>query len=76
MDNDSKLRLLYIEKMLQNTDEAHPLTNAEMMQILEEKYGMTNEQAYLLNGIFGNAKKIFNLPWAFIIPESYELIKE
>ena len=36
MDNDSKLRLLYIEKMLQNTDEAHPLTNAEMMRLLEE----------------------------------------
>ena len=41
MDNDSKLRLLYIEKMLQDTDEAHPLTNAEMMQNLEEKYGIT-----------------------------------
>ena len=38
MDNDSKLRLLYIGKMLQNTDEAHPLTNAEMMQILTIHY--------------------------------------
>ena len=44
MDNDSKLRLLYIGKMLQNTDEAHPLTNADMMQILEEKYGITTHR--------------------------------
>lgn len=44
MDNDSKLRLLYIEKMLQETDEAHPLTNADMMQILEEKYGITTHR--------------------------------
>lgn len=44
MDNDSKLRLLYIGKMLQETDEAHPLTNADMMQILEEKYGITTHR--------------------------------
>ena len=44
MDNDSNLRLLYIGKMLQNTDEAHPLTNADMMQILEEKYGITTHR--------------------------------
>lgn len=44
MDNDSKLRLLYIGKMLQNTDEAHPLTNAEMMQLLEERYGITTHR--------------------------------
>ena len=44
MDNDSKLRLLYIEKMLQETDEAHPLTNAEMMQLLEERYGITTHR--------------------------------
>ena len=44
MDNDSKLRLLYIGKMLQETDEAHPLTNADMMQILEETYGITTHR--------------------------------
>ena len=44
MDNDSKLRLIYIGKMLQETDEAHPLTNADMMQILEEKYGITTHR--------------------------------
>lgn len=44
MDNESKLRLLYIEKMLQDTDEKHPLTNAKMMQILEEQYGMATHR--------------------------------
>lgn len=51
MDNDSKLRLLYIGKMLQNTDEAHPLTNAEMMQILEDKYGMTTHRTTIPSDI-------------------------
>ena len=51
MDNDSKLRLLYIGKMLQNTDEAHPLTNAEMMQLLEDKYGMTTHRTTIPSDI-------------------------
>lgn len=51
MDKDSKLRLLYIGKMLQNTDEAHPLTNAEMMQILEDKYGMTTHRTTIPSDI-------------------------
>lgn len=51
MDNDSKLRLLYIEKMLQQTDEAHPLTNAEMMQTLEEKYGITTHRTTIPSDI-------------------------
>ena len=51
MDIDSKLRLLYIGKMLQNTDEAHPLTNAEMMQILEDKYGMTTHRTTIPSDI-------------------------
>ena len=51
MDNDSKLRLLYIGKMLQNTDEAHPLTNTEMMQILEDKYGMTTHRTTIPSDI-------------------------
>ena len=51
MDNDSKLRLLYIGKMLQNTDEAHPLTNAEMMQILEDNYGMTTHRTTIPSDI-------------------------
>lgn len=51
MDNDSKLRLPYIGKMLQNTDEAHPLTNAEIMQILEDKYGMTTHRTTIPSDI-------------------------
>lgn len=51
MDNESKLRLLYIGKMLQDTDETHPLTNAEMMQILEEKYGMTTHRTTIPSDI-------------------------
>lgn len=51
MDNDSKLRLLYIEKMLNETDEEHPLTNAEMMQMLEEEYGMTTHRTTIPSDI-------------------------
>ena len=51
MDNDSKLRLLYIGKMLQDTDEAHPLTNAEMMQLLEDEYGMTTHRTTIPSDI-------------------------
>lgn len=40
MDNESKLRLLYVQRMLQDTDEAHPLTNSEIMDILLQKYGI------------------------------------
>ena len=51
MENDSKLRLLYIGKMLQNTDEEHPLTNADMMQKLEKKYGMTTHRTTIPSDI-------------------------
>lgn len=51
MDNDSKLRLLYIEKMLNDTDEEHPLTNAEIMQIPEEKYGITTHRTTIPSDI-------------------------
>lgn len=44
MDNGSKLRLLYIEKMLQDTDEQHPLTNSEMMSILADQYGISTHR--------------------------------
>ena len=52
MDNDSKLRLLYIEKMLNDTDEEHPLTNSEIMQILEEKYGITTHRTTIPSDIY------------------------
>lgn len=44
MDSESKLRLLYIERMLQDTDENNPLTNSEIISILEEKFGITTHR--------------------------------
>lgn len=45
-----------------------------LTRIFDTGLGMTNEQANLLNGIFGNAKKIFNLPSAFIIPFTVSIL--
>lgn len=42
MDNDAKLRPLYLAKILyERTDETHFLTTAQLMQILEEEYGIS-----------------------------------
>ena len=41
MDNDAKLRPLYLAKILyEMTDEDHYLTTAQLIQILDEKYGI------------------------------------
>ena len=41
MDNDAKLRPLYLAKVLyEQTDEDHFLTTAQLIQILEEQYGI------------------------------------
>ena len=41
MDNDAKLRPLYLAKILyEQTDEEHVLTTAQQIQILEERYGI------------------------------------
>ena len=41
MDNDAKLRPLYLAKILyEMTDEDHYLTTAQLIQILEEKHGI------------------------------------
>lgn len=41
MDNDAKLRPLYLAKILyEQTDEDHYLTTAQLIQILKEKYGI------------------------------------
>ena len=40
MDNEAKLRPLYLAKILyEQTDEDHYLTTAQLKQNLEEKYG-------------------------------------
>ena len=42
MDNTAKLRPLYLAKILyEQTDEEHYLTTAQLMQILEEQYGIS-----------------------------------
>ncbi len=41
MDNDAKLRPLYLAKILyEQTDEDHFLTTAQLIQLLEEQYGI------------------------------------
>lgn len=45
MENSSKLRTLYILRVLEEyTDENHHLTTAEIVRILEEKYGITSHR--------------------------------
>ena len=46
MDNESKLRPLYLGKILyEQTDEENYLTTAQLIQILEEKYGIHSHRA-------------------------------
>lgn len=45
MDNEAKLRPLYLAKILyEQTDEEHFLTTAQLMQILEEQYGIKSHR--------------------------------
>lgn len=45
MDNEAKLRPLYLAKILyEKTDEEHFLTTAQLMQILEEQYGIKSHR--------------------------------
>ena len=45
MDNTAKLRPLYLAKILyEQTDEEHYLTTAQLMQILEEQFGITSHR--------------------------------
>lgn len=45
MDNEAKLRPLYLAKILyEMTDEDHYLTTAQLIQILEEKYGIKSHR--------------------------------
>lgn len=51
MDNQSKLRLLYIASMLRDTDEAHALTGADIQQRLLEAHGMTTHRTTIPSDI-------------------------
>lgn len=45
MDNDAKLRPLYLAEILyEQTDEDHFLTTAQLIQILEERYGIKSHR--------------------------------
>lgn len=45
MDNEAKLRPLYLAKILyEQTDEDHFLTTAQLMQILEQQYGIKSHR--------------------------------
>ena len=45
MDNEAKLRPLYLAKILyEQTDEEHFLTTAQLIQILEEQYGIRSHR--------------------------------
>ncbi len=45
-----------------------------IMRVLQDGLGYTYERANWLYGVFGNAKKIFNFPSAFIVPFSVSIL--
>jgi len=47
---------------------------AVIMNILQDTLGYSYEDANWLYGVFGNAKKIFNFPSAFIVPFSVSIL--
>ncbi len=47
---------------------------AVIMRVLQDRLGYTYEYANWLYGVFGNAKKIFNFPSAFIVPFSVSIL--
>lgn len=52
MDNDAKLRPLYLGKILyERTDEDHLLSTAELIKILQEEYGISTYRSTLTSDI-------------------------
>ena len=50
MDKDPKLRPLYLAQILyERTDEDHYLTTAQLMEILEKEYGITEMPVFAMN---------------------------
>ncbi len=47
---------------------------AVIMRVLQNGLGYSYEEANWLYGVFGNAKKIFNFPSAFIVPFSVSIL--
>jgi len=50
------------------------IDTAVIMRVLQNVLGYTEENANWLYGVFGNAKKIFNFPSAFIIPFTVSIL--
>lgn len=50
------------------------IDTAVIMRVLQDGLGYTYENANWLYGVFGNAKKIFNFPSAFIVPFSVSIL--
>lgn len=50
------------------------IDTAKIMSILQDKLLYTYEDANWLYGVFGNAKKIFNFPSAFIVPFTVSIL--
>ena len=50
------------------------IDTAVIMRILQDKLLYTYEDANWLYGVFGNAKKIFNFPSAFIVPFTVSIL--
>ena len=52
MENNTKARLLYVLKLLeQYSDEEHPLTTADLLSMLMEKYGISTHRITLKTDI-------------------------
>ncbi len=50
------------------------IDTAVIMRVLQDGLGYTYEHANWLYGVFGNAKKIFNFPSAFIVPFTVSIL--
>ena len=50
------------------------IDTAVIMRVLQDGLGYTYEDANWLYGVFGNAKKIFNFPSAFIVPFTVSIL--
>ena len=52
MDNEAKLRPLYLAKILyERTDEDHYLTTAQLMKILKKEYGINSHRQTIKSDI-------------------------
>ena len=73
MASESKARLLYVLKLLeQYSDEEHPLTTADLLSMLMDKYGIS-PKAYINNLRIDFAKKLLTRSEMSITEISYSI---